>query len=162
MLPVLFQWVNWRNLFAFQVEYDMIVTYERMQKIRGRERKKRQMTIQECYQNLGGNYEEVLKRMMSPALIQRFIGKFLQDGSYEKLYEEVKAGNREEAFRAAHTLKGVCQNLGLGKLADSSSRMTELLRGDAAELPAEALALLEEISEDYQLTADTIRSYLES
>ncbi len=64
------------------------------------------MTIQECYQKIGGDYEAVLKRLMSPNLVRKFIGKFLEDDSYQKLCEEMDAGNREEAFRAAHTLKG--------------------------------------------------------
>ena len=30
------------------------------------------MTIQECYEAIGGNYDDVLKRVRSEALIQRF------------------------------------------------------------------------------------------
>ena len=33
------------------------------------------------------------------------------------------------AFRAAHTLKGVCQNLGFDALYDPASALTEALRG---------------------------------
>ena len=71
------------------------------------------MTIQECYQKIGGDYEAVLKRLMSPNLVRKFIGKFLEDDSYQKLCEEMDAGNREEAFRAAHTLKAYVEILGL-------------------------------------------------
>ncbi|MDY4194581.1 MAG: hypothetical protein SOY03_09855 [Bariatricus sp.] len=74
------------------------------------------MTIQECYQKIGGDYEAVLKRLMSPNLVRKFIGKFLEDDSYQKLCEEMDAGNREEAFRAAHTLKAYVEILGLSVL----------------------------------------------
>ena len=35
------------------------------------------MTMQECYKATGGNYEAVLGRLHSEALIQRFTLKFL-------------------------------------------------------------------------------------
>ena len=43
------------------------------------------MTMQECYTAIGGNYEAVLGRLHSEALIQRFTLKFLEDQSYLQL-----------------------------------------------------------------------------
>ena len=43
------------------------------------------MTMQECYKAIGGNYEAVLGRLHSEALIQRFTLKFLEDQSYLQL-----------------------------------------------------------------------------
>ena len=43
------------------------------------------MTIEDCYRQLGGDYSEVLKRMMSRKLVKKFIGRFLEDDSFEKL-----------------------------------------------------------------------------
>ena len=63
------------------------------------------MTIEDCYRQLGGDYSEVLKRMMSRKLVKKFIGRFLEDDSFEKLCTGISENNREEAFRAAHTLK---------------------------------------------------------
>ena len=37
------------------------------------------MTIQECYEAIGGNYKDVLGRLQSEALIRRFTLKFLED-----------------------------------------------------------------------------------
>ena len=37
------------------------------------------MTMQECYEAIGGNYEAVLGRLHSEALIRRFALKFLED-----------------------------------------------------------------------------------
>ena len=41
--------------------------------------------MQECYKAIGGNYEAVLGRLHSEALIQRFTLKFLEDQSYLQL-----------------------------------------------------------------------------
>ena len=59
--------------------------------------------------------------------------------------------NRERAFRAAHTLKGVCGNLSLDKLLDSASKLTELLRPETAAIPEGADVLFEEVKQDYDL-----------
>ena len=40
------------------------------------------MTMQECYEAIGGNYEAVLGRLHSEALIRRFALKFLEDQRY--------------------------------------------------------------------------------
>lgn len=69
------------------------------------------MTMQECYEAIGGNYEAVLGRLHSEALIRRFALKFLEDQSYIQLKQALENKNYEDAFRGAHTLKGVCQNL---------------------------------------------------
>ena len=74
------------------------------------------MTMQECYKAIGGNYEAVLGRLHSEALIQRFTLKFLEDQSYPLLKQALGDNNYEEAFRGAHTLKGVCQNLSFDRL----------------------------------------------
>ena len=81
------------------------------------------MTIQECYAALGGDYQEVLGRLCSEALVRRFVGKFLSDQSFQLLDTALSAGNYEEAFRAAHTLKGVTQNLSFTKLYQSATKL---------------------------------------
>ena len=74
------------------------------------------MTMQEYYKAIGGNYEAVLGRLHSEALIQRFTLKFLEDQSYLQLKQALENKNYEDAFRSAYTLKGVCQNLSFDRL----------------------------------------------
>ena len=113
------------------------------------------MTIQECYEAIGGNYEAVYQRMMKKeALIMKFTKKFLNDGSFNSLEENLKAGNIEEAFRAAHTLKGVAQNLAFEALYKPSSELAEILRSGSTEGSEELMA---EISKEYEKTVDAIR-----
>ena len=59
------------------------------------------MTMQECYKAIGGNYEAVLGRLHSEALIQRFTLKFLEDQSYLQLKQALENKNYEDAFRTA-------------------------------------------------------------
>ena len=80
------------------------------------------MTMQECYEAIGGNYEAVLGRLHSEALIQRFTLKFLEDQSYLQLKQALENKNYEDAFRGAHTLKGVCQNLSFDRLYEVSDK----------------------------------------
>ena len=43
------------------------------------------MTTKECYEEIGSNYESVLVRFGSEALVKRFALKFLKDPSYAEL-----------------------------------------------------------------------------
>lgn len=91
------------------------------------------MTIKECYDSFGGSFEDVKHRLSSDALIQRLVIKFLADGSFDSLKDALEKGDYPMAFRAAHTLKGVCQNLSFDRLSKSSGEMTELLRGKSGD-----------------------------
>ena len=62
------------------------------------------MTIQECYQQLGGNFVQVEQRLSSVRLVRRFITKFLDDRSFSELCQAMQEGQLDNAFRAAHTL----------------------------------------------------------
>lgn len=120
------------------------------------------MTIQECYQKLDGDFAQVEKRLSSENLVKRLITKFLDDGSFSQLRIAMEEGNRDKAFRAAHTLKGVSGNFSLSRLYSSVSRLAELLRPEAEVIPADANSLFEEVTQDYKLTVSAIRAYLDS
>ena len=120
------------------------------------------MTIQECYQEMGGDFAQVEKRLPSISLVKKFITKFLDDSSFSELCQAMQEGEREKAFRAAHTLKGVSANLSFSKLLSTASQLTELLRPETDTIPEGAEGLLEEVKRDYELTVGAIRAYLES
>ena len=65
--------------------------------------------------------EDVLGRLHSEAMIRRFTLKFLEDQSYLQLKQALENKNYEDAFRSAHTLKGVCQNLSFDRLYEVSN-----------------------------------------
>lgn len=114
------------------------------------------MTLQDCYTAMGGDYTDVVARLRSDRLVRKFVLKFLDDGSFDLLCRSLEEKQYEEAFRAAHTIKGMCQNLSFNRLLASSSRLTEALRpGWTAEVDA----LFQEVSADYQDTVAAILKF---
>lgn len=113
------------------------------------------MTLTECYAAFGGDYDEVLQRMMSESFVRKFLYKFLEDGTYAELRSALEQEDCETAFRAAHTMKGICQNLGFEKLYASSSMLTDLLRGGSL---AGTEGAQQQVAADYQLTVDAIQT----
>lgn len=114
----------------------------------------REMTVQECYEKINGDYEGVFGRFRGDARIQKFALKFLNDGSYSSLCETLEAGDYTEAFRAAHTLKGVCQNLGFTGLYEASETLTELLRSNPQDYTPD---MLDKVREEYEKTYAAIQ-----
>ena len=117
------------------------------------------MTIQECYEAIGGNYEDVLGRLHSEALIRKFTLKFLEDQSYLQLKQALENKNYEDAFRGAHTLKGICQNLSFDRLYEVSYELTELLRDRTGEQPGISEAM-EKVTEVYEMMMEEIKKGL--
>ena len=117
------------------------------------------MTMQECYKAIGGNYEAVLGRLHNEALIPRFTLKFLEDQSYLQLKQALENKNYEDAFRRAHTLKGVCQNLSFDRLYEVSNELTELLRDRTGAQPGISKAM-EKVTEVYEMTIEEIKKGL--
>ena len=87
------------------------------------------MTLKEAYESVESNYDNVLKRLGSEGMIKRFAVKFIDDPTFGELKNALAAGDGESAFRAAHTMKGICLNLGFDKLYEVSADLTEQLRG---------------------------------
>ena len=59
------------------------------------------MTIKECYEKVGSDYDGVLKRLGSEALVKRFAVKFLNDPSFQELTDGLAAQDGEKAFRGS-------------------------------------------------------------
>ncbi|MBD5529953.1 MAG: Hpt domain-containing protein [Lachnospiraceae bacterium] len=78
----------------------------------------------------GADVEGTLHRFMgNEALFLKFLLKFKDDMNYRGLLESLDQENYGEAFKYAHTLKGVSANLGLDPISRPASALTELLRG---------------------------------
>lgn len=108
-----------------------------------------ELTKQKLAEN-GADVDGAMRRFMgNEALYSKFLGKFKDDTSYASLIASLDQENFEEAFKCAHTLKGVCANLGLDPLSQSASKITELLRGkepsevDAAQVGLEKQDLID-------------------
>lgn len=117
------------------------------------------MTVKEMYDVIGGDYQRILGLFAnSEAMVRKFCLKFLDDRSFENLCKYVEEGDTAEAFRMAHTLKGICRNLCFDKLGASSFAITESLRN--ADSTEAAKLLLPEVEADYELTVNAVKEAL--
>ena len=112
------------------------------------------MTIQQCYEAIGSPYEEVFQRLRSEQLIGKFMVKFLDDPSFWSLLTAMESGDKKAAVLAAHTLKGVSQNLGFIDLYEASAKLTEALRKEE-----DAAKLLDAVKAAYEKTVSAISRY---
>lgn len=113
------------------------------------------MDLKECYAALGGDYEGVVTRLGGERLVQRFVCRFLADGSYDLLCKSLEDENYKDAFRAAHTIKGICQSLHFTQLYESSSCLCDMFRTGAWK--PEIDGLVTQVGEDYQRAVGAIR-----
>ena len=75
------------------------------------------------------NTKEGLERCLNNEdFYLRLVNKALNDDSYFKLKEELENKNLDEAFKIAHSLKGVIGNLSLTPMYEIIYELTERLR----------------------------------
>ena len=119
------------------------------------------MQLRECYAAFGGDYDSVSDRIPKTEIIEMFLIKFLSEPSYGNLCEALENEKYEEAFRAAHSLKGVSANLGFKVLGKSSSDLTEYLREKSSNQidSVKCKELLEKVSGDYRVVIDAIKEF---
>ena len=86
------------------------------------------MNLKDCYIKFGGDFDEVLGRLRREQSVQKFMYKFLDDKSFQLFEASMENKDYEEALRAVHTLKGICQNISFTRLFESSSLMTKALK----------------------------------
>ncbi len=112
------------------------------------------MTLPEFYQAVGGDYEDALERLGDEPTIRLFVEKFPEDTTYMLLQDALQAHDMQSAFRAAHTLKGISHNLGLGALAATTVTLTEILR--KSEVPT--AAQLKHLAAEYDAAIAAIQA----
>ena len=115
------------------------------------------MTIEQCYQALGGSYEQMLRRTRGAHWVRKYLEMFLQDDSFDQLCRILEQGDREEAYQAAITLKSVSGNLSFTRLCDAASALAEVLRREQAD----PMPQLEQVRQAYQAAVEAIRACLE-
>lgn len=112
------------------------------------------MTLEECYNSFGGNYRDVLSRLLKEERVEKFLKAFPQQDVISPIEKALAAGDYKNAFMHAHSLKGICATLGISRLYKSSSDLTEAMRnGVVVEDP---LPLLEIVKADYKQTVESI------
>ena len=117
------------------------------------------MNLKECYDAAGADYEDVMRRFLKEERVDRFLGMLLRDQSFALLCDAMEAENYAEAFRAVHTMKGICMNLSLCALLEACVELTENLRPGTAD--GETDRLFQRVREEYSRTAEAVRGHLQ-
>lgn len=81
--------------------------------------------------------------------------RFAEEPTFGELKKTIQRGDYEGAFEQAHTLKGVCANMGLISLLESVSGITEILRSKSYD------GLKEEFEKTEKLYSDTVNKIKE-
>lgn len=91
-------------------------------------------TLKRELEKNGADVKGTLDRFLGEEEIyHKFLIKTLDSPDFKLLSESIEQKKFKEAFRHAHTLKGVTGNLGLVPIEDAASAITELLRGKEDE-----------------------------
>ena len=119
------------------------------------------MTLQELYQSIGGDYDQVMRILRMEKLVDKHIRKFSKNGVVERLLDARQSMDPTELFEASHAMKGVCGNLGLKNLCDIASKISEEYRpGNARKMSDEEVdQLLEEVAAQYEKMKAEIARY---
>jgi HPt (histidine-containing phosphotransfer) domain-containing protein len=115
------------------------------------------MEISAFYREIGVDVKDVVSRMgLTEKHLKKYLRKFMDNKEYDKLTRAVEENDSYNVEWAAHTLKGVCANLGLNNLlsdfqeivnsvrSDDTARIPELYRKSAEDYNR-VIALLEEV-----------------
>ena len=119
------------------------------------------MTVQELYESIGGSYDSAKRILPMDQLIAKFVVKFLDDKSFEKIEAAAQTGDGSGIFEGAHAMKGVCANLGLDSLSQAASELAEEFRPghDRTMDDAEVQAKIAELKVRYEQTMEGIRQF---
>lgn len=124
--------------------------------IRNVERKWRMNSeIREKLEGVGIDVNDLMDRLMgNMTLISRFFKRFPDDASYERMVAGIEKGDVEEAFRGAHSLKGVCANLSMKRFLTVLNPLVDKLReGQLDGVPV----MLSSVDEEYRKVVTMIQ-----
>ena len=117
------------------------------------------MNLKDCYLKFGGDFDEVLGRLRREQTVGKFVFKFLDDKSFSLFESSIGSKDYEDALRAVHTLKGICQNLSFTRLFESSSLVTNALKENDWN---KAVDMMPKLSKDYYETINVIKDFKNS
>ena len=111
------------------------------------------MTIFEGYIALGGDVTSDIYQSLSEKMLFKFLKKLTEDEQMQSLEIAIGAKDRDNAYAAAHTLKGVALNLAISKLANPLCGLTDALR---AGFPQNADELFREVKTEFEYAVKVI------
>lgn len=112
------------------------------------------MNLSQFYAEIDGNLDDVIRRIPKETSVIKYLKMFVEDKEYSNLIASFEQKDYRGVFRASHTLKGVCANLGLTHLQLSSSEVCESVRH--SEPTEDITPLVDKVSEDYKKVIDAL------
>ena len=91
------------------------------------------MDVDEFYRRTRGSLQKAREYLKDEDTVITFLYMFKKDESFAVLKASMESEEWDAAFRAAHTLKGICANLGFKSLFEVSYEITEALRAGDME-----------------------------
>lgn len=86
------------------------------------------MSVEECYNLIGGSYELLWARTRQDEKIKSYLRMWLDEDVCGRTEDALAAGDYGRAFNVIHEFKGVCMTLALDRLLSVLCELNELLR----------------------------------
>lgn len=115
------------------------------------------MQVHEFYQAIGVDFDEVRAFFRKEERLKRYLAQTMDDPAFPALDEAMKNEAFDEAFRAAHTIKGMSLNLMIKPMTDVAVDLVETLRGGQPD-PVEAA----ERYRAFKKVSDEVAGYVRS
>lgn len=117
------------------------------------------MNMMELYRMIGADYQEVQSRLGNEKIIERFIRRFSEDKTFERLLAAYDAGDAEAVYDEVCTFVEVCRSLSLSKLAETAGVIMEAYRPENSDSREQfhVADLFDTLAEQYHTTMDAIR-----
>lgn len=121
------------------------------------------MTLRELYENIGGDYDQALRILRMDKLLDKHIRKYVKNGAVEELLSAGESMDPAGLFETSHAVKGVSANLGLVRMAEAASEISEEFRpGNPRKMTDDQVAeKIKEIRDLYSHMAEEIKKYEE-
>ena len=99
----------------------------------------------------------VIRAGGSVQLYMRFLGRFCEDTTFAALEQAIAGGDAQQAFLHAHTLKGLCAQLGVIALLEPLCALCSCLRVPSENSLHEAARILSALAPLHRRTLERIR-----
>lgn len=119
------------------------------------------MTLEELYQMIDADYQQAIRVLRMDKLLDKHIRKLISGGVIDSLLEVEDNMDPKELFERSHAVKGIAANLGLTKIAELASVISEEFRpGNPRRMSDEEVhATFDSIRALYAKTVEGIRLY---
>jgi len=112
------------------------------------------MTLKECYEMMGGDYEEVIDRLPREASIVKYLKKYVDSNEFDKMLEAYNNKDYKCLFEETHNIKGMSANLSISVLGKTVSEICEAVRNGDPQIDLEPI--IERAKEEYAIVVAAV------